>query len=384
MWSVVVTLIGVLSVQGDLKMVIEPAVYPSTESTAILELAYEIPHTSLAFTRDGVSYVARYRAVVQIADRRGNVLAGDVWDREVRVDGYDRTVARDSAEQGVIRLPFGLGGRSGRVDFSDRTSERRGRAEFGVEVPRAGLVLRLFKSGQEFASRKYGAEDTIEAVAQASAPLESCRFALLDNSRVVAETTARFDEERVARFAYSIPDSTGVVRLGGNSYVIEASARNGNERLAVRVGLRVDVPFYLNDEAWLERVERLLYVASASEMARLRAVPRAVRKQAWQGFWKSKDQTPTTERNEREEEYFERIAYAEEHFGHGDRGYKSDRARVYVRCGPPDQIESRPFELDSPAYEIWQYFRPNRRFVFVDRFGTGEMRLQNPGMLDDL
>lgn len=376
-------LVGALPVQGDLKMVVEPVVYPSGESAAVLELAYEIPRTSLAFTREGESFVARYRVVAQVSDRRGNIAAGDVWEREVRAESYDGTIARDSVVEGAVRLTFGRGGVNGRAVFQDRMSERRGWASFRVEVPSGRLILRLLKSGKEFSARKYGAGDTLEAEASSVVPLESCRFAVMADGRVVTGATAGFNEQRVARFAYPIADSAGVARLGGGSYELGVWAQKGRERLTARAGFRVDVPFYLTDDAWREKVERLVHIASPSEMARLRAVPRAEREQAWQDFWKPKDQTPTTERNEREEEYFERIAYAEEHFGRGDRGYRSDRARVYVRYGQPDQVESRPFELDSPAYETWHYFRLNRRFVFVDRFGAGEMRLQNPGVLDD-
>ncbi len=382
MLCLVLALVGGVSVQGDLKAVVEPAVYPSGESVAVLELAYEIPHTSLAFTRVDESFVARYRLVLQVSDRRGNVVAGDVWEREVRVPSYERTMAQDSIVEGAVRLKFSLRGESGRVDLHDQTSERRGWVSFRVEVPSGGLALRLLRSGEEFSSRKYGVNDTVEAEASSAAPLDSCRFAVLSDGRVVTGAIAPFNEQRVARFVYPVVDSVGVVRLGRGSYQLEASAGRGGERRSVRVGFRVDVPFYLDDNAWREKVERLVHIASASEMARLKSAPKGEREQAWQDFWKPKDETPTTDRNEREEEYFERIAYAEEHFGRGDRGYRSDRARVYVRYGPPDQVESRPFELDSPAYEIWYYYRLNRRFVFVDRFGSGEMRLQNPGMLD--
>ena len=88
-------------------------------------------------------------------------------------------------------------------------------------------------------------------------------------------------------------------------------------------------------------------------------------------------QTPVKGRYATEEEYFGRIDYAEEHFRHGDRGYLSDRGHVYALYGPPDQIESRPFEIDSPAVEVWYYYQLNKEFDFVDRFGAGEYMLQN-------
>ena len=69
----------------------------------------------------------------------------------------------------------------------------------------------------------------------------------------------------------------------------------------------MDVPFFLDDSAYLRRVGQLVYVATAEESKHLRSVPRSEREQAWREFWKKKDQSPTTDQNEREEQYFERI-----------------------------------------------------------------------------
>jgi GWxTD domain-containing protein len=112
-------------------------------------------------------------------------------------------------------------------------------------------------------------------------------------------------------------------------------------------------------------------------LKQLRSVPRGERQQAWREFWKKRERTPIKGRYVNEQDYFERIDYAREHFGHGDRGYLSDRGHVYVLYGAPDQIESRPFDIDSPAYEVWYYYQTNKEFDFVDRFGAGEYVLQN-------
>ena len=72
------------------------------------------------------------------------------------------------------------------------------------------------------------------------------------------------------------------------------------------------------------------------------------------------------------DDYFKRIEYCKEKFGKGDRGYKSDRARVFMKYGTPDQIESANYEQSTRPYEIWYYYNINRRFVFVDVSGFGE------------
>jgi GWxTD domain-containing protein len=157
--------------------------------------------------------------------------------------------------------------------------------------------------------------------------------------------------------------------------------RGGRRVLRASVGFRIEVPFFLDDSEYLHRVEQLVYVASSGELKHLRSVPRSAREQAWLEFWKKSERSTVKGKYVSEEEYFERIDYAQEHFAHAERGYLSDRGHVYVLYGAPDQVESRPFDIDSPAYEVWYYYQINKEFGFVDRFGAGDYVLQNRGEL---
>ncbi len=112
-----------------------------------------------------------------------------------------------------------------------------------------------------------------------------------------------------------------------------------------------------------------------------------------ENFWRRRDPNPDTEENEYREEYYERIAYANEHFTSGVPGWKTDRGRVYIAWGKPDSIESHPTggAYDRPSYEgggstttypfeIWWYRHldgvgDGLEIEFVDPTGTGEYRL---------
>jgi GWxTD domain-containing protein len=75
----------------------------------------------------------------------------------------------------------------------------------------------------------------------------------------------------------------------------------------------------------------------------------------------------------------ERVRHADEQFSVLGPGWRSDRGRVYIQFGPPDQVENRSMNLDMPAYEVWTYLREGRRFVFVDYEGFGRYELYRPG-----
>ena len=59
-------------------------------------------------------------------------------------------------------------------------------------------------------------------------------------------------------------------------------------------------------------------------------------------FWLRRDPTPDTVENEYKEEHYRRIAYANEHFAAGKAGWRTDRGRIYIVFGPPDEIEAHP------------------------------------------
>jgi GWxTD domain-containing protein len=385
MWFVPFLLACALPVQGELKLTLQQSTYPIDDSGMAIELSYEIPNTSLAFLREDSGYVARYQVSIQVMDKRHDVVAGDLWQNVVRLREYGPTVARDSVEAGTVRLVIPGAALDARVEVNDQGSERSALAQFRIERQTGGLTVRLYKSGEPVSMRKYGIGDTLVAVAEATSSrdrIDSCRFVLRHDRRVVTGATvpATMDEARgalQARFEYPIGDSAGVARLGGGEYSLDVAAIGAERALRATVGFRIDVPLFLDDSTYLQRVGQLTYVASNQDLKQLRSVPRGERQQAWREFWKKREQTPIRGRYVNEDEYFERIDYGQEHFGHADRGYLSDRGHVYVLYGPPDQIESRPFDIDTPAYEVWYYYQINKEFDFVDRFGAGEYVLQN-------
>lgn len=91
-------------------------------------------------------------------------------------------------------------------------------------------------------------------------------------------------------------------------------------------------------------------------------------------YWKSKDPTPNTEYNELMTEYYRRIDYAYQHFTTiNSAGYESDQGQVYIKYGPPQQVE-RKFPPGEPAVEIWTYGK-SQQFVFQATSGFGDFRL---------
>jgi GWxTD domain-containing protein len=117
------------------------------------------------------------------------------------------------------------------------------------------------------------------------------------------------------------------------------------------------------------------------------------REQFIETFWDRRNPEPESPSNTFREEHYRRLAYADEHFASGIPGRKTDRGRIYIIWGPPDEIESHPTggTYDRPAeqgggstatypWELWRYrhlegIGENSEIEFVDPSGSGEYHI---------
>lgn len=181
-----------------------------------------------------------------------------------------------------------------------------------------------------------------------------------------------------------------VAALPNDNYNLRLEMFSKSKRIdEIQVPIKISRLFYLDKSTWDLKVNQLEYIATPSEIKKLKNAEKAEKDSSWRTFWKQHDPTPNTEYNEKEVEYFTRIEYCEAHFSHGDKGWRSDRAKIYVKYGHPDEIQSYPYYSPPKnpyepiptlydAYEVWYYYKVNRQFIFGDRYGLGQYILLNP------
>ena len=143
---------------------------------------------------------------------------------------------------------------------------------------------------------------------------------------------------------------------------------------------------------WLS--EDVTYIISPDERnAFLQLDTNEEREQFIEQFWLRRSSNPDLPENDFKEEHYRRIAYANEHFASGIPGWKTDRGRMYIIWGKPDEIESHPTggTYDRPIEEgggststypfetwRWRYLEgvgENIILEFVDPSGSGEYHL---------
>jgi len=79
-------------------------------------------------------------------------------------------------------------------------------------------------------------------------------------------------------------------------------------------------------------------------------------------------------------DYLRRVSAANQRYRAFNReGWQTDRGRVYIMYGEPDQVDRFPMQESSKPYEIWYFYQIENgvEFYFIDRTGFNEYILVN-------
>jgi len=145
------------------------------------------------------------------------------------------------------------------------------------------------------------------------------------------------------------------------------------------------IPLSPKHKAWLE--EEVVYIITHIEReVFLKLEKESDRDLFIEEFWKQRDPTPGTPRNEFKEEHYRRIEYANKTFGRGTpfKGSRTERGRIYIILGPPRDVQ-RLLSSDAYPMEIWFYQgnpafgqTPFFQLLFYQKGGGGDFALYNP------
>jgi len=325
-----------------------------SETAQELVLFLTIPRQELQYVAQGDSFFANYEIQLTVYDKSNSQLTGDYWRKTVTAD----TIAiRDSVK---LRIPNNSDYYVLKI-YDLHGGELYSTVQQLLQVRNLGnLFWKISNDTLKFTFKVFNQQGNVDSVVVTIGE----KVKTIKTRKGIYVDSAMFDVASLPIAEYMLH----LVLYSGPGKIDEST-----------IPVKISRPFYLDDETWSMRVEQLQYIATITERNIMRDADLGERDSLWREFWKGHDPTPNTLVNEKELEYFERIAYAEEHFANGDRGWRSDRARIFVKNGPPDEIQSYPYEPDSFPYEIWLYYKNNLRFYFVDRYGFGQYILINPG-----
>jgi GWxTD domain-containing protein len=384
--------------------------YLDSSRTAVTRVTVEVPFRTLVFLKKQGYYDARYDAQVSVRRAGGDnaMPTTYVLHGSATVKTYDETRRRDHKSRAwrEIRLPPG-----DYVIDALLTIKNTGigmQRSVTLTVPdflASGLAIgtptvlsvpvafsKTFARWSQVAEELQHAERPVDASIAGFERQPGVRFAVFaeDDDRVltcdifyeVVDASDRqvvYGKRRVTLnggsdeylIAFDANEwSPGVYRVN-----LRARAENPARDATAAVDVRIDVTRAMLGANFDDTLEILGLIASDEELKPLRAAPESQRMAEWNRFWAARDPDPSTDENEALAQHLARVQYVVREFAQFGPGWRSDRGRVYIRYGAPDQIDTAMDQRAQGEYEIWRYYTLNRNFVFFDMFGVGDFKL---------
>jgi GWxTD domain-containing protein len=403
--TVVYHRMGLIATGTPLSFVGKIAYFATSSPDSTMMLAsVSIPNRSLSFIREGDSYRAPYE--VHVVLTQGTTPVDAVNSMEiVRVPTFkevnrtdesvifqhyfkarpgnynisfqvrDATSSRNATQEGVITIP----------------SLRNGRLSTPILVyeaaPRTTLdsVPRILASPRS--SAVFGQDSSVAVYLEGygTQPRLPVQFVVQNDRGAVTLRDTVVLQRHGSLLSGSVNIPISRVGIGIANVTFTRGDATDTVRTPVFVSFGDDIPLVTYEEMLMQ----LRYFAAPGRIKTLRDASPEKRGTAWAEFLRSTDPVPGTPENEALQSYFARVVQANSRFREeagGRTGWLSDRGKVYVALGEPDQMYEQttnaPLSNSSIAnrgrLQYWEYTQYRVRFLFYDETGTGRWRI-TPG-----
>lgn len=391
---------GILQSTGDVGYLADVWYLPGDGATQAL-LGVSLSNANLKFERTSAGvWQANY--VVEAAldpDGEGEPIERR-WEKSVDVETFDETMLTGETIVFQAEVPLDPGAYGLELVVRDLNDDEAARVDADLEVPDLStgpalaqpVLLRLYRTGPN------GTDFVVNPSHYYSAAPERFEF-LVDVVGLDGPTEVRVRLVPVGEAGAVVlepwsetvtPDAGGNARVFGS--IDNQGARFGEFRFeAELVGedgavlASESTPLLISgsggwiSENWEDALSLIRYEATDKEMEILEDIEgQEQRVEAWNCFWLIRDPVPATPTNEALQDYFRKLAIANAEWTSALRpGYMSDRGRVFITLGAPDEIAERPVPAGANAFEVWTYHRYNFQILFVDRIGFNNYQLEN-------
>ena len=371
-----------------------------------IDVYFQVGYDNLSFVKQGDAYQASFEVTLTVNDSTGSLAGEKSWTEEIKGISFDESVAPTAYT--LLQRSFPV--RPGRYmvialirDLDSRSVKKTSRLcmvnDFSaplVSMSDIMLVTRITPKGAK--------KSLLPNVSQNVGNIPDAFFtfcelynrAIADSLRIEARV---FDSKGIQKLE---TDTVQNLQVGKNEVIMRIAHTQlplGDYVLVLRAyplkvprgqsaGLVAETsrPFLVRWKGMPRAlkdlnlaIEQLQYIAKDYELDDLKTAKTMEEKQQrFIEFWKKRDPNPNTPRNEKMEEFYARVEYANKHFSHYREGWRTDMGLVYIILGPPSNVERHPFEIDSKPFEIWAYYELNYQYVFVDQTGFGDYRLVSP------
>lgn len=374
--------------------------FASTEAGKTrLDIFIQVPYSEIQFVKTTTGFESKYNLTVSVFDEdKENLLVEKSWSEKITAKEFDQTTSKTNYNLSLRSFNLEAGKYLMRTSFEDVDSRKEYAAENVVNVRKMeqefamsdmmliskqtvvdGSNKIIPNVSRNVAAKKDGIPFFFEVYSTMPREIK-IEYSVLDDGKdkVYKEEISRQIDSGRTQVFYNIKD----VDLGLGNYILAADVKDDKNDLIIStiknfVSRWMGVPSSIKDLA--KAIAQMVYIATSSELDEINdAKSKEEKIQKYLAYWKKKDPDPQSEDNPVFDEYYRRVAFANENFSHYIEGWKTDRGMVFIILGAPNNIDRHPFEYDSKPYEVWEYYELNKSFVFLDETGFGDYRLITP------
>jgi len=367
------------------------------DKKARLDFYIQVPYNAVQFVKTGQGFEAAYTVTVSVFDEeKKNLITEKIWNEKIVAISFELTSSPDNFNLGSRSFELSPGVYSIKTSLFDKDSKNEYSSENIVVVKQFAAVPAV--SDVMLISGKTVVEGKSRIIPNVSRNVVSDRDPLSMFFEIYSDTTTNLlidyeilDEKETQVFnkseQVSLKEGSNqifhnvdslMLDLGKNLLKITLKDSTGkvyDTSVKSFMSRWVGVPVTLTD---LDKaIEQLVYLASPEDLAFMKETDnRREKAKRFVAFWRKQDPNPADEYNPVFNEYYNRVAYANQNFtSYSLEGWRSDRGMVLIILGAPDNIDRHPFEYYAKPYEVWQYYNLNKQFLFVDYTGFGDYRL---------
>ncbi|MDR3666300.1 MAG: GWxTD domain-containing protein [Ignavibacteriaceae bacterium] len=372
---------------------------------------FRIPYDHLVFVKDDNYYIAGFSLAVEVTDSLGNSIDRQIQDGNIRVSDYKETDSDILFYQGM--LTFNLP--EGNYNFLPIITDMNSRDEVKLKKIINSTLIEKYKfllppiivnskkvqcGNQEmsvltnydgfipFSNNSY---DII--IPSKDTSFTNLKAIIMDDMDTVFN--GPLTQSSVFNLSYQVCDSQIVIGSSGKivptrNFILKDLCnklyegglkflffKDGESKPFVSqngICFWIDKPSSLMDPEFA--IKMLKYMTTDDEISKILDVKEKNYTRELFKFWKKYDPTPATQYNEVMTEYYKRVDYAAVNYSalSKKQGYDTDRGKIYILFGKPKKIE-RYSNSDGKIVETW-YYDQQKKFIFVDKQGTGEFSLQ--------
>ena len=387
-------------------------VFPSVNNNWVYYFSFRIPYNHLVFVKDINGYKAGFSLVIEVTDTLGNFVDRQIKEDIIQVNDYLDTDSDILFYQGLLTFHLSKADYNFLpliTDINSKDERKLNKKQILAATDKFKNLLSplIINSQKEKHNKQVNTvltnyegfipfiNNNLDIIIPSiDTSLNNLKAIIINNDDTVFNGYLK--ESSVFNLNFQKCDSQIVIGQSGDivptrNFLIKNLCNQfseGNIAFLLFKGedqkpyvtyykqcLWFDKPFALMNPEFA--IKMLKYMTGEDEISKILSVKEKNYSKELYKFWKKYDPTPSTQYNEVMNEYYKRVDYTLKNFSAigNKKGFNTDRGKIYIQLGKPKRIE-RSSNSEGKVVETW-YYDQQKRFIFIDKQGTGEFPMQN-------